>query len=179
MQRGLRTVMHTRWKTPSTSSARGRRRRSKRPTSLSALVSRPHAAFLRVSGGRIRRSWLFAFGQPVLVLTTTGRRTGKRRSTVVAYFFDGDRFVTTASNLGNRRDPAWVSNLEAHPRASILVRGKSREVLARKAEGPERERLWARWEELQPPTKLMAAIAGREIPVIVLTPVSEGEPAPS
>jgi deazaflavin-dependent oxidoreductase (nitroreductase family) len=82
----------------------------------------------------------------------------------------GDALATTAGNLGNRRDPAWVLNLDANPSATILVTGKRREVHARRARGEERERLWARWVEMQPPAKAVAAMAGREIPVFVLTP---------
>lgn len=103
-------------------------------------------------------------------ITTTGRRTGKPRTTVVAYFREGDATVTTAANLGNERDPAWALNLEANPRATVVIDGEARRVRARRARGAERERLWARWEQLQPPARDMAAIAGREIPVFVLEP---------
>jgi deazaflavin-dependent oxidoreductase (nitroreductase family) len=101
-------------------------------------------------------------------ITTTGRRTGKPRSTTVAYFRDGDAVVTTAANLGSERDPGWALNLEANPEATIVVGGQRHHVVARRARGEERERLWARWVELQPPAKAVQAIAGREIPVFVL-----------
>jgi deazaflavin-dependent oxidoreductase (nitroreductase family) len=103
-------------------------------------------------------------------LTTTGRKSGKPRSTAVAYFEEGDALVATAANLGNERDPAWALNLQANPRATIVAGGRRLAVRARRARGEERERLWARWVELQPPAKAAAAIAGREIPVFVLTP---------
>ena len=101
-------------------------------------------------------------------ITTVGWRSGKRRSTVVAYFYDGDSIVTTAANLGNTRDPAWALNLRANPEATVFVGGQRRSMRARQARGAERERLWARWVELQPLAKGAAAIAGREIPVFVL-----------
>jgi F420H(2)-dependent quinone reductase len=145
--------------------------RSSKARAISARISRPHAAVLRASRGRIRRSRLFALGQPVLVITTTGRKSGKRRSTVVAYFKDGEDFIISAGNLGSGRDPAWVLNLQADPKATILVDGESRQVYAHRAESDQREQLWARWEELQPPAKTVAAIAGREIPVFILTPI--------
>jgi F420H(2)-dependent quinone reductase len=145
--------------------------RSSKARAISARISRPHAAILRASRGRIRRSWLFARGQRVMVITTTGRKSGKRRSTVVAYFKDGEEFVISAGNLGSGRDPAWVLNLQGDPKATILVDGESHQVCARRAEGDQRERLWARWEKLQPPAKVVAAIAGREIPVFTLTPL--------
>jgi deazaflavin-dependent oxidoreductase (nitroreductase family) len=136
---------------------------------ITTRVTRLHAAVLRASRGRIRRSWVFALGLPVMSLTTTGRKSGRPRSTAVAYFEDGGALVTTAANLGNRRDPAWALNLEADPRATVVVAGERREVHARRAHGEERERLWARWLELQPLARGAAAIAGREIPVFVLT----------
>ena len=144
-----------------------------RPRWLATRVTRLHAAILRASGGRIKRSWLFALGQDVMSITTIGRRSGKPRSTVVAYFHDGDSIVTTAANLGNTRDPAWALNLEANPEVTVVVTGERRPMRARRARGAERERLWARWEELQPPAKGAAAIAGREIPVFVLEGRSE------
>jgi F420H(2)-dependent quinone reductase len=147
-----------------------------RPRRITTRVTRLHAAILRASRGRIRRSWAFALGLPVMSITTTGRRTGKPRSTVVAYFEDGDALVTTAGNLGNERDPGWALNLEANPQAAVVVAGDRREVVARRARGEERERLWARWLQLQPPARAMAAIAGREIPVFVLTAAGDGGP---
>jgi deazaflavin-dependent oxidoreductase (nitroreductase family) len=144
-----------------------------RPKWITTRLTRLHAAILRASKGHIRRSWAFALGQHVMPITTIGRRSGKQRSTVVAYFHDGESLVTTASNLGNTRDPAWALNLEANPEVSVVVGGERRSMRARRARGAERERLWRRWEELQPPAKSVAAIARREIPVFVLEARSE------
>jgi F420H(2)-dependent quinone reductase len=144
-----------------------------RPRWITTRLTRLHAAILRGSKGHIKRSWALALGQPVMSITTIGRRSGKPRSTVVAYFYDGDAIVTTAANLGNARDPAWALNLRANPDATVVVGGEWRSIRARLAEGVERDRLWARWERLQPPAKGVAAIAGREIPVFVLEPRSE------
>jgi deazaflavin-dependent oxidoreductase (nitroreductase family) len=143
-----------------------------RPRWLATRVSRGHAALLRASGGRINRSWAFALGQHVMPITTTGRRSGKARTTAVAYFHDGDNVVTTAANLGNTRDPAWALNLEADPEATIVIDGREQQVRARRVHGAEHKRLWSRWEELQPPAQAVAAIAGREIPVFVLEPLT-------
>jgi deazaflavin-dependent oxidoreductase (nitroreductase family) len=140
-----------------------------KPRAISTRISRLHAAILRASRGRIRRSWALALGQPVMSITTTGRKSGEPRSTAVAYFKDRDAVVITAANLGNERHPAWALNLQTNPRATIVVGGRRLAVRARRARGEERERLWARWVELQPAAKAAAAIAGREIPVFVLT----------
>jgi F420H(2)-dependent quinone reductase len=139
-----------------------------RPRWIATRVTRLHAAVLRASNGRIKRSWAFALGQQVMSITTTGRRSGRPRSTAVAYFRDGDSLVTTAANLGNAKDPAWALNLEANPEVTVVIGGERRRMRARRARGAERARLWARWEELQPPARGAAAIAGRQIPVFVL-----------
>ncbi len=71
------------------------------------------AVILRRSGGRIRRSRILAGGQPVLALTTTGRRSGAPRTTVVAYLQRADAYAVGALNLGSDRDPAWCLNLRS------------------------------------------------------------------
>src|SRR2546423_201573 len=114
-----------------------------RPRRLATLVTRLHARLLRLTRGRLRRSFLLAAGQPVLVLTTRGRRSGKPRSTPVAYIRDGDRLVVTAANAGLDRPPAWWLNLEADPRAEVEVGGRRTSVRARRAEGEEAQRLYA------------------------------------
>ena len=141
-----------------------------RPRSITTRVTRAHAAVLRASRGRIRSSRLLAGGQPVLSLTTTGRRSGQRRSAVVAYLRDGDSYAVFAMNLGNERDPAWSINLEALPAAEICVGGADIQVAARRASGDERERLWAAYRDRLPAAEGFRAIAGRDIPVWVLEP---------
>ena len=140
-----------------------------RPRWLVTRFTRFHAAVLRLAGGRIRRSFTFAAGQPVLALTTTGRKSGEERSTAVAYFRDGENYVITGANLGNERDPAWSLNLEARPSARIEVGGRAFEVRAQRATGSDAERLWKSWVELVPPAEGFRTIAGREIPVWVLS----------
>ena len=135
---------------------------------LTPRVTRMHGWLLRRSGGRLRRSWLFAAGQPVLSLTTVGRRSGELRSTAVACFVDGDDLVLAGMNLGRTRSPAWALNLDADPRARITLAGETVEVLARRAAGAERERLWRRWLELQPSAAAFQELAGRQIPIFVL-----------
>jgi deazaflavin-dependent oxidoreductase (nitroreductase family) len=141
-----------------------------RPRPLFTRFTRLQAAVLRASRGRIRRSFLFAGGQPVLSLTTTGRRSGRLRSTTVAYMRDGDAYVVTAVALGSERDPAWVLNLTANPAAEIEVGGRRIPVIARRARGREEERLWRRWVERLPATESFREISGRQIPVMVLEP---------
>jgi deazaflavin-dependent oxidoreductase (nitroreductase family) len=120
----------------------------------------------RSNGGRVAQ-----FGDtPLLLLTTTGARSGSYRTSPVAYVADGERYLVIGANGGRPVDPAWCANLAAHPDASIEVDGRTLSVRARLATGDERERLWARsvatvelFGDLQPRTE-------RVFPLYVLEP---------
>jgi deazaflavin-dependent oxidoreductase (nitroreductase family) len=131
-------------------------------------ITRLHARLLRLSRGRLRRSWLFAAGQPVLALTTTGRRSGQDRTTAVAALTYQGQLATVGMNLGSERNPSWSYNLQANPDASIEVKGQTIAVRARLATGDEWEALWNRWLEVQPSAAAFADLAGRKIPIFVL-----------
>jgi deazaflavin-dependent oxidoreductase (nitroreductase family) len=79
---------------------------------------------------------------PVLLLTTTGRKSGQRRTAPVLYLRRGEGLVVIGSNAGNAKAPAWALNLEANPEATVEIGGKKRAVRARIAEGEERTELW-------------------------------------
>jgi deazaflavin-dependent oxidoreductase (nitroreductase family) len=136
---------------------------------LSTRVTRFHAWLLRHTRGHLRRSWLFAAGQPVLALTTRGRRSGLLRSTAVACFARDDDLVVAGMNLGVPRDPAWALNLESNPDATIDVGGQKIPVTATRATDGEAAELWSRWVELQPSAVTFRELAGRDIPLFVLT----------
>jgi deazaflavin-dependent oxidoreductase (nitroreductase family) len=136
---------------------------------FSTRMTRFHAWLLRRSGGRLRRSWMLAAGQPVLSLTTVGRRSGRLRSTAVACFTCGDDLAVAGMNLGVGHDPAWALNLLANPEATIDVGGETIAVSARHARGEEAAMLWRRWVELQPSAVAFRELAAREIPIFVLT----------
>jgi deazaflavin-dependent oxidoreductase (nitroreductase family) len=133
-------------------------------------VGRVHAAILKRSRGRIRRSLLLAGGQPVLGLTTTGRRSGKPRSTVVAYVRHGDAYAIGALNLGSDSDPGWCVNLRADPSAFVTVNGELKAVRARQASGEEAERLWRAFIARLPAIANTLRLARREVPLFVLEP---------
>jgi F420H(2)-dependent quinone reductase len=82
-----------------------------------------------------------------LRLTTIGRRSGKRRAAILGYIEDGPNLVTLAMNGWGDADPAWWLNLQAQPDATVELKGATRAVRARSAEGEERARLWARVDE--------------------------------
>lgn len=106
-----------------------------------------HRALFRVTGGR-KGLWP---PRPdrwgALRLTTTGRRSGKPRSVILAYFEDGPDLVLMSMNGWGEGVPAWQLNLLAEPTAKVEFRRGSRMVRARVAVGAEHERLWARWGE--------------------------------
>ena len=137
---------------------------------LQPQVGRLQALLLRRSGGRIKRSRILAGGQPVLALTTTGRRSAKPRTTTIAYLRHEDGYAVTPLNLGSDRHPAWYLNLRADPRAVVHVAGVSRAVRARDAEGAEADRLWARFFEQLPQMRNTRRVARRDVPVVVLEP---------
>jgi deazaflavin-dependent oxidoreductase (nitroreductase family) len=133
-------------------------------------VGRLHAALLQRSRGRIRRSRLLARGQPVLALTTTGRRSGAQRTTTVAYLPHGQGYAVSAANLGSDHHPGWCLNLRADPSAVVHVDGQRIPVRARQAQGEEAEALWRKIIERLPASGHFRQLARREIPVFVLEP---------
>lgn len=129
-----------------------------------------HRAVLRATGGRVGL-WRPKPGRwGTLRLTTTGRRTGKRREVVVGYVEDGPDLVTMAMNGWGPAEPAWWLNLQAHPDATVLTRDGARQVRAHRAEGEERARLWSRWAEIDTGLDEYAARRPGETAVVVLEP---------
>ncbi len=116
---------------------------------------------------------MFAAGQPVMALTTIGRRSGARHTTPVTAFACDDKLAAAGMNLGMERCPGWAYNLQANGEAWITVSGRTRAVRARMSAGAEREQLWRRWSELQPSSEAFARLAGREIPIFVFEPRAE------
>jgi deazaflavin-dependent oxidoreductase (nitroreductase family) len=107
-------------------------------------------------------------GAPVLLLTSTGARSGERRTTPVMFLPDEDRMVIFASKGGAPTNPAWYHNLIANPTATVEVGPETVEVSARVTSGDERERLFNRQAELYPQFADYAQKTRREIPVVAL-----------
>lgn len=107
-------------------------------------------------------------GRQVLLLTTTGARSGEPRTTVVGYRRSGDIFVVIAAAGGAPEDPAWYRNLVADPNATIEVGPEKLQVRARTAQGEERERLAKVVEYLAAQQEKTS----RTIPVVALEPVA-------
>ena len=121
---------------------------------------------LRATGGRLSIS----VGWPILLLTHTGARSGKRRRTALLYTADGENIVVVASRGGAARNPAWYHNLKANPRCSVLARGRNGDYDARVLEGAERQRAWALANDLYAGYTAYQGRTARRIPVLVLEP---------
>lgn len=119
----------------------------------------------RANGGRVGLPFE---GAPVLLLTTTGARSGERRTTPVVYLRDGERLVIFASKAGAPSHPAWYHNLLAEPRATIEVGTESREVEAVVTSGEERDELYRRQVEAFPQFAEYEQRTTRQIPVVAL-----------
>lgn len=110
-------------------------------------------------------------GKTLLLLHTTGAKTGQERVNPVAYVRDGDRFVVIASKGGSPTNPSWYHNLLANPLVTVEVGTETFQVRAAVAEEPERTRLYNKMVEMMPGFDDYRKRTTREIPVFVLTPV--------
>jgi deazaflavin-dependent oxidoreductase (nitroreductase family) len=122
----------------------------------------------RLTGGRAMvSSWLS--GIEVSMLTTIGAKSGRPRTLPVLALPDGEDVILIASNFGRPRHPSWYHNLRVDPHATIVTGGVSREFVASELSGADRERCYARAEEIFPPFTQYPRWAGtREIPVLRL-----------
>jgi deazaflavin-dependent oxidoreductase (nitroreductase family) len=109
-------------------------------------------------------------GASVLLLTSTGAKSGEPRTTPVVYQQDGDRLVIFASKAGAPNNPGWYHNLRANPTATVEVGNDTVDVEAIVTEGGERERLFRRQVELMPTFGEYEKKTTRQIPVVALQP---------
>jgi deazaflavin-dependent oxidoreductase (nitroreductase family) len=135
-------------------------------------VSKIHLVVHRLSRGRFLGR---VAGMPVLLLTTTGRRTGKARTTPLTFFRDGADLVVVASNDGAERPPDWSLNLQQNPRAVVEIGTDELTVQARTASAEERERLWVVITATYSGYARYQKKTARQIPVLILTPDRESD----
>jgi deazaflavin-dependent oxidoreductase (nitroreductase family) len=134
---------------------------------LLTTIWRLHRYWYRLSDGRLGAKFQ---GWDVLLLTTTGRKSGARRSVILNYFPHGSAFVVIASNVGADHDPLWWQNLKAHPDAEVRIGRKRAAVRAREAQDTERQLLWAKIVERDPSYAEYERRTKRRIPVVLLEP---------
>ncbi len=132
-----------------------------------------HRGLYRITRGKIGL-WRPKPGRwGAMRLTTIGRRTGKERSVVLGYFEDGSNLVSMAMNGWSSGEPAWWLNLQTDPEARVDVAGGGYPVRGRAAQGEERSRLWARWQEIEKDLDAYAARRSTETAVVVAEPMTE------
>jgi len=130
-------------------------------------ATRLHSSAYRATGGRIGGRML---GSPVLLLVTTGRKTGQSRTTPLFFVEDGGRYAIAASNGGAPKPPLWWLNLRANPCATAEVGGRKVPVRALEVGGEEKHRLWRELVAMYPSYEVYRKRTDREIPVVLLEP---------
>jgi F420H(2)-dependent quinone reductase len=131
-------------------------------------ASRLNVWVYRMSGGRLLGR--FPSGAPVCLLTTAGRKSGRRRSVPLLYLRDGNDLVVVASQGGAPQHPGWYFNLRADPKAEVEIGGSRFAVIARSVSEDERTTLWPRLVEMYPPYENYQRRTTRRIPVVRLSP---------
>ena len=146
----------------------GGREQKKRPAfpdaaDLSSI--RPERLNRRANGGKVGGIWE---GRPLLLLTTTGAKSGRRRTHPLMYLRDDDRLLVFASTGGAPTNPDWYHNLLAHPEVTVEVGNETYDAIATPVTGEERDRIYARWAQMYPQYGEYQRNTTRKIPVIAL-----------
>jgi len=138
-----------------------------RKTKLMQLVWKWHPRIYRATGGRVLGSMM---GLPVLLLNTRGRKSGATRTSALMYVPERDAAVVVGSYAGEPRHPDWWLNLLADPHGTVQRGRTVTRVVAREADGAERERLWNEFVKRDSGYAEYARRTTRRIPVVVLQP---------
>ena len=127
---------------------------------------RIHTNLYKALGGRFVSN--LGLGRQVLLLTTTGRKSGLERTTPLVYMPVGDARVIYASNGGKETPPAWWLNLQADPLAKIQIGRKTASVRAREVTEEEYARIWPDAETYNPHWRDYKKNVNRHIPLVIL-----------
>jgi proline iminopeptidase len=130
------------------------------------LFGDEHVRRYRETGGKVGHDW--RQGSKILLLTTTGRTSGEKRTVPLIYVTDGPRYVIIASKGGYPEHPGWYKNLEKTPEVELQVMDQVFRARCRVAQGDERARLWTKANLAWPDYDEYAKRTQREIPVVVL-----------
>jgi deazaflavin-dependent oxidoreductase (nitroreductase family) len=147
--------------------AHGTVRNSRLLALLLKYFARAHIWVYRRTDGKLGSKLLWF---PAALLTTTGRKSGLRRTNATLYLRFGDRVVLPASFGGRDHDPVWYLNLKANPLVHVQVRGEVMEMRARDATDAEREKYWPPLIRMYPPYKNYRDATDRVIPLVVCEP---------
>ena len=135
------------------------------------LLGEDHIRAYRESAGEIGYLWN---GVPTLLLTTTGRKSGQPRTSALIFGRDGDDYLVVASMGGAPEHPQWYRNLTADPNVEIQVKAERIPVVAKTASPEEKPRLWSIVSGVWPNYDVYVTRTDRDIPVVVLTPTTDG-----
>jgi deazaflavin-dependent oxidoreductase (nitroreductase family) len=129
------------------------------------LLGDEHVRRYQETNGEVGYIWN---GAPILLVTTKGRKSGADRTIPIIYAQVGDDQVIIASKGGSPTHPAWYLNLLENPNVRVQVKGDKFDAVARTAQSPERERLWAEAIKGWPNYDVYQSRTTRQIPVVVL-----------
>ena len=132
-----------------------------------SFIGTIHRGIYRATGGRVGARLA---GLDMLLLTTTGRKSGELRTQPLACFAEGEDWIVVASNNGQDGDPAWWLNLAANPEARIQIGREEIAVRALRAEGEVHDRLWPWLKQVNPFYGKYEERTSRRIPVVILRP---------
>jgi len=132
---------------------------------VESFFTNVQVSLYRLSGGSIAGTFK---GVPVLLLTTTGRKTGKKRTKPLLYLMDNDQVALVASHAGAPTHPIWWRNLQHDPHAEVQIRRTLLQVEAREATLEEREHLWPKLVALYPDYQNYQKRTTRTIPIVLL-----------
>jgi deazaflavin-dependent oxidoreductase (nitroreductase family) len=133
---------------------------------MSDLFGEEHVRRYQETDGE--EGYIWRNDAPILLLTTTGRKSGTEYTTPLIFGEDGGNQVIVASQGGTPNHPDWYLNLEAQPEVGVQVKADKFRARARNAEGEERERLWTQMNGIWPPYDEYQTRTDRVIPVVVL-----------
>jgi deazaflavin-dependent oxidoreductase (nitroreductase family) len=135
--------------------------------SVGRVVYKMHRLVYKLTGGKVGQKFE---GRQILLLTTTGRKTGQQRTQPLLFYPHGDEWVVVGSNGGRPETPAWVFNIEADAKVTVQLGKRTSQAKARIVTGAEREDLWPKLTKYYPGWAHYTTLTDREMPVVLLSP---------
>jgi deazaflavin-dependent oxidoreductase (nitroreductase family) len=132
------------------------------------VLTRLNTLAYRASGGKIAGKW--THGEPMLLLTTIGRKSGQKRTVTLVFLRDGERFVVVGSQAGMSKDPQWMANAVANPDVEIQVGSERRRAKARRGTAEEKAQYWPALCRMNSDYADYQSRTSREIPILLIDP---------
>ena len=136
---------------------------------LIRLFTKLNTALYRVSGGRLGGKW--THGEPMLLLTTIGRKSGQPRTVPLVYMQDGERMIVVGSQAGLSTDPQWMANAAANPEVQVEIGATKRKMRARRGTSEEKARYWPALCEFNSDYPAYQSRTTRDIPILIIEPL--------